>query len=238
MDRRARDHRDALACRESNSKQSPARAARLPSLPKFVTVVRSVTLTQSRHESLSLTVVFSVVVIGKETVAPSLTFVGGESTLVDVFILVGVESHTAVESVLHSAVFVSVEMPLYLTRVSYVNLAIASHVAMIADGHGTSMIIGGLGGITVVISLISGLFLYVRCISKFSEMELSAQGTIEPLAIKSKTLRLSGESTQSQSSHFAALAENQLLELEDSQTPFSNCLSQDLTVFLPRSVTD
>jgi hypothetical protein len=57
-------------------------------------VVKSQILPQSRHESLSFTVVFSVVVVGKEKVAASWTFVGGESTLVGIFTLIGVEFYT------------------------------------------------------------------------------------------------------------------------------------------------
>jgi hypothetical protein len=156
--------------------------------------------------------------------------------LVDVFTIVGVESYTAVESVLSLVLFVSVEMPVYINTLSYVNFAIASQAAMIADRYGTSMIVGGLCGSAVVIFLIVVLLLYVRRVFQASEMESSAKDAIE--SFESKILQLCGASAQSKPSPFPALAEGQSLELGESQSPSWNCLAQDFHPFLPQCVLD
>jgi hypothetical protein len=163
--------------------------------------------------------------VGKETVVPSWTFAGGESTLVGVFTLIGVESYTVVESSLHSVAFVSVRMRVYVTTVSQLPFAIA-------EGFGITVMIGVLCGSAVLICLVGILFLDVRRISKASEMELFAGKAIGPDSIANLTSGVCKGLTRSELRRFTALADGQPFEPRDSQSPFSSSHPEDLPFFL------
>jgi nitrate reductase gamma subunit len=110
--------------------------------------------------------------------------------LVGVFTVIGVESYTAVESILRSVASVSVPFPVYITTVSHFRFAIASQAVTVAEAFNIAAMISGLCGSAVVICLIAVLFLYVRRISKVSEMELGAACAIKPDLIETRKSRL------------------------------------------------
>jgi hypothetical protein len=194
------------------------------SISEFVTVVKSLSVTQSQYESLSLTVSFAAIVVGKETVAPSWTFVGGESTLVGVLTIVDVESYTAVESVLRSIAFTWLELPVYVTTVSLVPFAVAAQTVTVPEGFGIAAMTGAVCGSAIVISLSAALFLYLRRISKVSEVQLGGPSAIAPgskaLPPKEIVRKLPSVATSQ---------DGQRLEQGDFQSPFSKCPPHNFT---------
>jgi hypothetical protein len=120
-------------------------------------------------------------------------------------------------------------MPVYVITISHLPFAIASQAVIVAEGFNTTAIIGGLCGSVVVICLMAALFLYVRRISKASEME-GGDSAIKPNSIKSLTLRVCRAGTRCKLGPVAGLADGQPLEPAASQSPFSSPSPEGLTL--------
>jgi hypothetical protein len=132
------------------------------SFSETLTVIKSFTITYSRYESSSRTVVFSEVVVLKETVSPSLTFVDSGSALVDVATIVGVKSPMAVESFVRVCSVVSVELLVAVPTVSHMHIVIPFETLLVAEKVSIARIIGAVTGGAGVFFAVASLRLSVR----------------------------------------------------------------------------